>query len=200
MVATVVIRSPADQEAFDARLTDLTPALEVIGELGVSAAQAAFSDQEFGSVKWLPRYPNQSGGAFINIAGAVADLSGGGQIKARRFDRRPAGLDSGDMQRTIRSTVLGKNAVEYGATTSYADDFQKGGTSSMPVSDGTKKKLSAFLAKNPEFKPRLDFVLEIDELVTTNVPRPFIGVTDTLASDMIEVVEEYLSGGEDGGT
>ena len=38
------------------------------------------------------------------------------------------------------------------------------------------------------------FVLLIDELVTTNVPRPFIGVTDTLAEAMIEVVEDYIAG------
>src|SRR5574343_573527 len=68
--------------------------LKAIGALVKSYAQQCFERQAFGRTQWPERYPNQSE-PYINVAGAVQDLSQGPSIKQRRFQRRPAGIDRG---------------------------------------------------------------------------------------------------------
>ena len=90
------MREVTFRSAQEARVTiagrarNMEPALKAIGAVLVSQGMRAFETESFGDEEWPERYPGQAE-PFINIAGAVADLTAGGRIKARRFQRRPVG-------------------------------------------------------------------------------------------------------------
>jgi len=122
-------------------LEEPTRTLKSIGDLLSAAAQKAFKDQKFGSQSWEPRYPNQSE-PFINIAGAVQDLSKGPNIKPRRFDRRPALKDTGVLSNSLDSnksvTLKGQYTVEVGTTVPYASTMMFGGESRQAITDSIR--------------------------------------------------------------
>ena len=84
---------------------DLSRVLKVVGEMAISDAQRHFDDQEFNGKPWLRRYPNQKP-FVINVAGALADLSVSEDVKSRRFQERPAGLDTGQLRASISSKLI----------------------------------------------------------------------------------------------
>ena len=123
--------------------------LRQIGILILRQAAKAFSSQEFGGVPWLQRYPKQSE-PFLNIAGAVTDLSTSTRVKSRRFDRRPAGIDTGDLKRSLASdsgmSVSG-NSVEVGSNLPYSGRIHAGGTSSILIDRQTAANIRTVLEK-----------------------------------------------------
>ena len=197
MPRTIVIRSEDEMEALRERVRDLRPALQVMGEVLATQAHEAFEIQSLSELAWEPRYPNQRSDPFVNVAGVLADLNAGQDPKARRFENRPAGIDSSSLVKSIDVKEVTESSVTVGSEAYHAQMFQKGGQRSQPVTEDAKIRLLYLLEERPELGSRLGTLLDLDELVTRVVPRPFMGITDNNRKDFVEVLEIYLSGSEE---
>jgi len=194
--AQVVIRSADDARLLIQALIDLPGILDTIGAIMRGASKEAFEIQRFGDARWLYRYPNQGRAAdFVNIAGALSDLNEGTEPKDRRFDRRPALKDTGALQFSVASRIVGTDGVEVGSALPYAQTMQAGGVTSQTVSQVAKDTLARWLKtpKGRAYRSRLAFLLDADTLETDVVPRPFVGVTDEMRGDFVEMVEEVVA-------
>ncbi len=172
---------------------DLSRVLKVVGEMAVSDAQSNFDKQSFDGKPWNRRYPNQT--PFrINVAGAISDLASGPSVKSRRFQARPAGLDTGNLRASISSKKVGRTSVEVGSALEYADRVNRGGVSSMPITSTVKDNLEIWLKKNKRFRPFIGYIFKLDALRTNVRARQFIGVTPTLEKDIAKLVELVIEG------
>ncbi len=171
------------------------PILERIGAIGVAGSQQAFEDEKLGEWVWPERYPNQSE-PFINIAGAVADFaSGRSEPLPRRFDRRPVLRDTGELLGSLNWRVTGDDSVEWGSTKEYAAAHQFGLTTSQPMDEATRKRMATWLLTedgDPYIK-KLTPLLNMTELETDIVQRPFLGVTAQMEDDIQETVELMIA-------
>lgn len=200
-MATVVVINPDSTDPtvqVRGALKDKRGLLEKIGVLMEEESQQAFQRQRLGDFAWEPRYPNQ-GDPFINVAGAVDDFARGSvRPRSRRFQRRPALRDTGQLQRSIRSRVSGDDKVEVGTNLPYAANHQFGLVSTQTVDKSTKQRIAAWLLTDQgrEYRPKMVFLLNpnTNALQTETVQRPFLGVTTTLEADIAETVEEHVSG------
>lgn len=171
--------------------------LRAVGSMAVSISQRAFRDQAFDGVPWPGRYPNQSD-PFINVAGMVADFrSGKTRLPARRFERRPALRDIGTLFNSLGFKVVDANTVEVGADKNiapYADLHNAGGKTTQPVTETVRKALSKWL-KSKQGRPhreKVGFLFRTDVLETQLVRRRFIGVTEALKRNVIELVQAWV--------
>lgn len=183
---------------------DMRPLLKKIGMLGVAQAQQAFRNQRLGSIIWPERYPGQSG-PFINKAGAVADLSSGGRIKDRRFERRPAGIDTGELSRSMTYKVTGDDTVDIGSPLEYADRFHDGGESDQPITPAVRTALAKEMKRfrkqggdRYDAVRTLGFLFRRDVLTTNAVARPFTGMTSATQRKIDSLVKEHFKGASNG--
>ena len=90
MPGRVTFKKGAKVGRIEKNLDNPKAALEQIGVLMVAESQRAFKEQQFGAKKWDQRAP-------VNVFGIIADFHIGGRAKPpeRRFDRRPALIDTG---------------------------------------------------------------------------------------------------------
>ena len=181
--------TPRQLDAFTA---DPGPLLEILGETAVSYFQDAFSLQRLGGQKWAARYPGQPA-PKLNIAGAISDFSAGRTApKSRRFSDRKAGIDTGFLRDSISArtiTVGGQPAVEVGSTVHYAERFQRGGVSSIDITETTKRGIKAFLktARGAAYRDKLGpFMGKVKVLRTQLIPRPFIASTPELVALLVK--------------
>lgn len=187
------------------RVENPRPILKQIGALVESASLAAFREQALGDIEWPERYPNQDD-PFVNIAGLIGDLEGGGAIKARRFERRPALIDRGLLKQSPKSDVVDDKTVVTGVSgpaAEYAETHQHGLVSSMPVSKQTKQKLAKLMLKGNQLEPYRRKLLSLlrPNLHVYHVEaarRPFLGVTDKASKEILDAVENYVATGETG--
>lgn len=183
------------------RLRGMEPALRQIGAVLVSQGQRAFETESFGDEPWPERYPSQSE-PFINVAGAVADLTAGGSVKARRFQRRPVLSDTGLLRGSLAWRLAGSHAVEAGSVVPYAGLHQHGGESSQPVTATTKKGLIAFLKskRGKPYRGKLGWLLNrklgVTSLTTKVHARPFLGITKTVEEEIVGIIEAHVAEGE----
>lgn len=126
---TVRIRV-TDTRALDMLLHSATgqAARRRMGEYLLSQAARAFQDQQRGGVAWPPRH-------VPNIAGILSDLKEAPRIKSRRFDARPAGVDTGQLGRFSLQANYVPTAAGFDVFSAvpYAGRFQEGGTSAIPL-------------------------------------------------------------------
>ena len=188
-------------KGFKKRLGDPRPALRRIGALMLSASQKAFQDQRYGPDKWPERYEGQPD-PFVNVAGALSDLLRDRQIKGRRFDRRPALVDTGILRGSLSFGLKGKNAVRVGTTVPYAAKHVFGLNSRQNVTDAARKRLTKEYRrfKNQggarfEALKKLGFLHTVSQLETNIQPRPFIGIFPDLERRLVGAVEDYLAEG-----
>lgn len=200
-MATVVVIDMGRPEPFTRILSamkDTSRVMRRIGAIMEAGAQQAFDDQKFGQKwPWLPRYPSQKE-PFINVAGALSDFSKGSKTpKKRRFDRRPAARDTGELMRSIRSRVVTSSLVEVGTTRPYAAIHQWGLVSSMPITPEARKKAKAWVAteEGKPYRDKLSPILKkgVPTLDTKVVQRPFLGVTDQMEEDIRESTESLIA-------
>lgn len=127
-------------------VADSRKLLKRLGEMMVSDAQKAFQDQAFGTIKWKPKYPNQSE-PFISIAGVVQDFGVEGRTKPRSetLERLPALHRTADLRNSVAARAIGSDAVEIGSPLAYAGKHQKGGLSTQPWSEDGKERLADWL-------------------------------------------------------
>jgi phage gpG-like protein len=133
---------------FVEKLSNPERLLARIGIVLLRESQKAFDRQAFGSVRWARRYPNQTE-PIVNYAGAVADLENGPRVKPRRFEARPAAMDTGALRASLSPArgILGKGTftIEVGSTLPYAQIQHGGGETRVPVTAQVKRNLGLFL-------------------------------------------------------
>ena len=123
--------------------------LNQVGLIQVADAQKHFVQQSFGGIPWPERYPNQNG-AKLNVAGALSDAAAGMNApKARRFDSRPAAMDTGILKNSISYTIgIGSNpSVTVGTTAPNAQITQEGGTSIQVITDAMRTTINGWLKR-----------------------------------------------------
>ncbi len=158
-------------------------ALSRIGALLVIRAQTAFDDQKRGSFEWAKR-------GVPNIPGIVADCEGGGSIKERRFQERPAGIDTGRLRSSIAWDIVDASSVEVGVNLDYASLIQFGGTVEIDVTQNTLDCIQEYLVDHPEREQRAlrALIRKGPHTITMEVPpRPFVAVTDEDLDDIREI-------------
>lgn len=134
------------------RLLNPSKILKSVGSIFTKQAQRAFIDQELGTDRWKPRYPNQAE-PFINIAGALSDFSvGRTKPLPRRFDRVPAAVDTGILRRSISNdssiSIKGHHVLEVGVTgvaQEYASYQQFGGITSQDVTSQAQEGIADWM-------------------------------------------------------
>lgn len=190
------------------------PGLRRIGAELLADSQAAFTQQSFEGIRWPERYPND-GAPKINYAGALTDLNRGQAPKARRFQDRPALIDTSKLRRSLQFSVSGFS-VEEGSPLSYAGRLNRGSAATgsvsvIPVTSTAKKKLSDVLrsARRAVHKAKtvaqqkqatlkrdalakLGFLFQRRTLVTENPERPFVGLSQGSADRAGQTFAQWL--------
>ena len=130
--------------ALGKNLADPSKAAYMLGLELASRAKRAFIDQSRGPYKWAPR-------ATPNVPGILADLSRGSNPPNRRFEPRPAGIDTGRLLADIGSARAvrpnGVGAVDVGSRLPYAPLIQFGGDVDIPIDSSLKEKIAAYLKR-----------------------------------------------------
>lgn len=119
-------------------LDDPKDMLNAIGAMLASRARMAFQKQKRGAKAWAPRH-------VPNVPGILADLRTGKRPPERRFDARPAGIDTGRLLADISHQLVGKDVVQVGSSLPYAGLIQYGGDVDIPVPPAIKHALSKWL-------------------------------------------------------
>jgi len=180
-----------------AALKDTRKVMSRIGETMEAASFRAFDEQAFGDFKWPARYPDQPP-PFLNVAGAIADFAKGATApKARRFQNRPALIDTGALSTSPKSRVVGNRVVEVGSTHPAAASHQWGLPSSQPVDQATKNRIARWLLKKGKpYRNKLAPVLmpSVSSWGTKVAQRPFLGVPHDLEPEIQSIVETEIAG------
>lgn len=197
MAKVEYIVNPLDPpEEFAERLVDREAALEEIGALLLSEAQAAFRSGGWrGGTPWAPR-------SVPNVAGIIRDLAGGGQPKARRFSAGQVGVDTGRLRNDFDVRVdAEEGSVTLANFTPYADEFDRGGPGGPfpgaknrgPIRQG----LALFLRANPQHRGTLGWLFGVESWSYKEKPaRPVIEYTDAIARDVRDIVLSHRLGAE----
>jgi phage gpG-like protein len=176
---------------WQANLDEPSAALEAIGAMMAADSQQAFKDQRFGGEPWPPR-------RVPSVMGVIADFAAGKKSPpARRFEGRPALVDTGALRRSITYETDGKT-VSVGSNLPYADTHQTGGpTESETITKSVQDLLSKWLAKSGKpwervFRKYTTKKWE-GETIKGSVPaRPFVGLTDETEADIAGVLGVHL--------
>jgi phage gpG-like protein len=169
---------------------DATAALTKVGALLVASSQRAFRDQAFNGVMWPPRL-------VPNIPGIVSDLNRGVTPPARRFQERPALVDTGNLRRSITFNVDSPTSVVVGTSVPYASVHQTGGQTVVQVNDQGRAGLAKLLgtARGRQFQAQLGAALN-SEAIFRNVPsRPFVGLQKTDAAKIEQILGQSIEEG-----
>lgn len=197
----VFITTPRGLVDLQNRLDDFSPILEKVRTLFAESAGLAFRSQSFDGQAWPARYQFQ-GSPFINVAGAISDLSKGTSVKANRFERRPAGVDTGSLRNAAvnPAVILGPNGtIEVKVIHPRASLINEGGISSQTITDITRQNLAVWLAQNKEYRSKLRFAFKRDVLDTQVMARPFLSSSPAIEEDLAKIIEEYLTQQVDNG-
>ena len=142
------------------------------------------------------RVPPSDNTASFCRCGTVARTS---RLKKRRFEPRPAGMDTGSLRRSMsfRATPLPKGGlVEVGSVLPYAGRVQFGGESRQPITATIKANMAKFLRSKQGrgFRPKLGPLFRRETLITKAGARPFIGIRPGGAIErrLVQIVTEGL--------
>lgn len=188
MAKVQIIQRPQNLEDAKDGATDLRPLLQQIGALLTARTQAAFRQQGRGGNRWAPR-------AVPNVAGIVSDLAAGKNPPARRFQPRPALVDTGRLRGSINWQLNGGDEVEVGTAVPYAAQHQEGGTSTLLVTQAVKDGLANLLRQKPQLEADLAFLFNEDRLDVDLPARPFLLITAKDERDINELVRQHMLGG-----
>lgn len=181
--------------------------LKQIGEMIRSRMQNAFVEQSRGAYKWRER-------KTPNIMGILSDLELGTRVKKRRFDSRPALVDTGTLLRSFgrgeRNIELTKKTrLEVGTPISYAPTLNIGGESSMRITKTMKKNLAKYLKRDrgrakrsdnlaiqqqsKDRNKQLGWIFKKDEVKTRIPARPFAIITPIDLKDSVAIIKKEFT-------
>lgn len=131
---------------MEERVENPFPFLNQVGLIVVADSQKHFRDQEFDGIPWPERYPNQEG-PKLNIAGALTDAAAGrSNPLARRFRDRPAGIDTGNLRRSVTYRIEGTDVIA-GSTAANAQITQEGGRTAINVTSTIRNTINQWLKR-----------------------------------------------------
>ena len=168
------------------RLDNLTPLLNNIGVELTAKSQESFRKQAYGRTKWSPRM-------VPNVAGIVSDLNRNMKPPKRRFQPRPALVDTGKLRQSI-SFQVGATDVIVGTNLTYAATQQMGGTSKVRLLKSSREALSELLRKRPDLRKQLGWLFSKPEFTIKVRARPFIGYDDQDRDTVRGLIAEHLGG------
>lgn len=175
-----------------ARARDLRPALGAIGAYMVGRTIGAFQAQERGGIKWAPR-------SVPNAAGILEDLRGGGSsVPERRWEPRPAGIDTSNLRNSIASSVAPPSVV-VGSTVAYASDVQLGGKRTIQIPGALARTVRAWIqrlkgSRKDVAARRFAKPLRVGALVIDVPPRPYLVVTPEDRRRFVKIAREHVLG------
>jgi phage gpG-like protein len=167
------------------------PLLKQIGALMAGKAKKAFSAQRRGTKRWLPR-GGRTKRQVKNLFGLLLDLSRGKTPAGRRFDARPAGIDTGTLRRSIAFQVDSERSVKIGSSSRYANKFQQGGTSAITIDEAVKQSLSRFLRRRPDLREELGWLFQEDSYEIKTPARPFLVMESADVVEISRLVEAFF--------
>lgn len=186
-MARLTFKKGAKIQRWEEKLASPQAALKMIGVLAQADSQQAFKSQRFGRKKWAARAP-------INIYGIIADFAAGkDKPAARRFDSRPALVDTGRLRSSIAFKVSGRK-VTIGSSLDYAAVLNEGGPiESEKLTERVQQAISEWLdGQNEGMQIALGWLTNPDLRDTTLKgeveARPFVGITKELIRDVRQVV------------
>lgn len=166
-----------------------TAALMRIGRLAKERARTAFEAQARGGVAWPAR-------AVPNVMGILRDAETSSTPKGRRFDARPAAIDTGSLRNSIQVSVTGPSSIEVGSALPYASIVQRGGASTIQVTQTMRENVKRMVRRDPRVaaSPRLRGVANgTTSAITAQVPpRPFLTVTEQDRKDYRSILEDEI--------
>lgn len=165
-------------------------ALNRIGAMISTRGQIAFDEQKRGDVEWPAR-------AVPNVAGIVTDLETGTEIPERRFEDRPAGVDTAGLKNSLSWELEERaTAVEIGTNKQGASLIQYGGEVEVSVTMEVQQKLRAWGLRNPGRWPQVQFLAPGYEytLRFEVPPRPFIMVDQADREDIRSIILDVIHG------
>jgi len=156
-----------------------------IGAMMTTRSQDAFEDQGRDE-EWPARITP-------NIPGILSDLERGAGVPARRFQPRPAGVDTGRLRNSITWRLVEGAAVEIGTNLPYAALIQWGGEVTIPITGPMKSRLAALIQDDPDRFGSLEHLLEMDEWNQRVSRRVFITVTPVDREDIVQIVRDWFT-------
>jgi len=148
---------------------------DAVGLYMVGKTQRAFRDQQRAGVAWAPR-------SVPNRIGILEDLRQGKTPSERRFEARPAAIDTGRLRSSIAYRVVGDTVV-FGSNLPYASDVQRGSTKTVQIDGTIRAGLAAWLRslsgdKKRQARAAMGWLFRAGSLTVTVPPRPFVAVDD----------------------
>jgi hypothetical protein len=182
------------------------PILKQIGIVLLAQAQKAFRDQRLGDIIWPARYGGRP--PHANIAGIIADFRAGkAKPPARRFQDRPAGIDTGQTLRSLtaaRAITTMQNTVQVQTNTIGGRSMQEGSESVQLITKQVKKMLAEWMRHSRRRVKRekgrsqpiraedysalnLGWLFSKKSLKTKIAARPFLGITPETERKIIAI-------------
>lgn len=170
------------------RLRNLGPLANAVGLYMVGKAQGAFREQGRPSNAWPGRAP-------VNRIGILLDLQQGRKPPERRFESRPAAIDTGRLRQSIAYRVQ-DNSVVVGSNLPYASDVQRGSSKTIPVD---RRALAAWLrglsgARKDQMRRAFGPLFASGSLTVKVPPRPFLVVTDEDRRQINDLARKFFAG------
>lgn len=165
--------------------------LQAVGLMMVGRSQRAFTDQGRDGA-WSPR-------AVPNRVGVILDLQEGRNPPERRWDARPAGIDSGRLRSSIAFKVQGARVV-VGSSLPYASDVQRGSSKTIPLDRSTKHALAAWIrglggARKTQAQRAFGPLFRQSSLSVVVPPRPFLVLTQDDRRDILALAKRFFDRG-----
>jgi phage gpG-like protein len=160
--------------------------MPMIGALVKAQTLNHFRNQGTRDEDWPPRMTP-------NIPGIIRDLARSPQIKARRFQPRPALRDTGALMRSIDFELTGRNSVTIGSALPYAGTQQYGGESeSDPITPMVQANLGIYLKSHKNQRGALGWMMNkkfTGKTLTINVQeRPFLDISEDEMQEIIDML------------
>lgn len=163
-------------------------ALKQVGALMVAETQQAFRDQKFGDRAWPAR-------KVPNVAAIIKDFHEGKKAPPkRRFDPRPALIDTGGMRAKAAFRLISVNVVEAGINDPKASKHHAGGESeTLPITETVRTGLASWLkGAGKAWRTKLGWLLNAKfagKTLKLRLPaRPMVGITKQTIEDVQEAV------------
>jgi phage gpG-like protein len=128
-----------------------------------------------------------------NVPGIVGDLNRNMNPPKRRFQPRPALVDTGKLRQSI-SFQVGSKDVVVGTNLEYAAQQQLGGVSKVRLLKSSRKALSELLRKRPELRKSLGWLFSKPEFEVKIRPRRFVGYDNEDRATVRELIGKHLEG------
>lgn len=194
MAATIKVGSAKEVVVLSSKLKDPQVTLDKIGALLATKAKKAFREQRRGGNVWPPRM-------VPNVPGIVKDLNKGASIKARRFNPRPALVDTGILRNSITWLVGSSGrSVTVGTNVPYASRHNEGGSSVITLTGEGRKNLVLALRKARKARSStrnamllgLGWLFSKPSFSVEAQRRPFLVIEDEDRSEIVAMIERNL--------